>query len=95
MSRKIASTDQVVLTEQEKSLCRNASGKLIVTSLSGKNMALLLQGNRLTYATVLEESRVGSIYLARVKNIVKEISACFVEIEDGEICFLPLKDAAG
>lgn len=93
MSRKIASTDQVVLTEQEKSLCRNASGKLIVTSLSGKNMALLLQGNRLTYATVLEESRVGAIYLARVKNIVREISACFVEIENGEICFLSLKDA--
>ena len=94
MSRKITPNDQVVLTEQEKSLCRDPSGKLIVTSLKGKNMALLLQGNRLTYATVLEESRVGSIYLARVKNIVKEISACFVEIEDGEICFLPLKDAA-
>ena len=94
MSRKITPNDQVLLTEQEKSLCRDPSGKLIVTSMRGKNMALLLQGNRLTYATVLEESRVGSIYLARVKNIVKEISACFVEIEDGEICFLPLKDAA-
>lgn len=93
MSRKIEPVNQIVLTNQEKALCRETSGKLIITSLQGRSMALLLKDNRLTYATVLEESRVGSIYLARVKRIVKEIAACFVEINDGEVCFLPLKDA--
>ncbi|MGN0424579.1 MAG: ribonuclease E/G [Acetatifactor sp.] len=92
MSRKIVADNQVTLTEEEKSLSRDVSGKLVITTIRDREMALLLQKNRLTYAAVLEENRVGSIYLGRVKNIVKEISACFVEIEGGEICFLPLKD---
>ncbi len=36
---------------------------------------------------------LGNIYVGRVKNIVKNIHAAFVEIEDGMLCYLPLEDA--
>ena len=37
-------------------------------------------------------SNVGDIYLGRIKNIVKNINAAFVEIANGEICFLQFSD---
>lgn len=38
-----------------------------------------------------EASRIGNIYVAKVKNIVKNIEAAFVEIEGKDMCFLSLK----
>ncbi|MCD8198065.1 MAG: ribonuclease E/G [Lachnospiraceae bacterium] len=35
---------------------------------------------------------LGNIYVGRVKNIVKNIRAAFVEIEGGTLCYLPLED---
>ena len=55
-----------------------------------------MDDNRLTGLYVLEQkglSKVGAIYIGKVKNIVKNIDACFVEIADGELCFLSLKEA--
>lgn len=40
-----------------------------------------------------ERSLIGNIYVGKVKNIVKNIDAAFVEIKKGELCFLPLSDA--
>lgn len=37
-------------------------------------------------------SLLGNIYVGRVKNIVKNIQAAFVEIEQGVLCYLPLED---
>ena len=37
-------------------------------------------------------SLLGNIYIGKVKNIVKNIQAAFVEIEDGALCYLPLED---
>lgn len=37
-------------------------------------------------------SILGNIYIGKVKNIVKNIQAAFVEIEDGILCYLPLED---
>lgn len=93
MSRKIVADNQVTLTEEEKLLNKNERGKLVITAVHNREMALLLKGNRLDFAVVLEKNRIGSIYLGRVKDVVKEISACFVEIEGGEICFLSMKDS--
>ncbi len=39
-----------------------------------------------------KESLLGNIYVGRVKNIVKNIQAAFVEIEGGILCYLPLED---
>ena len=40
-----------------------------------------------------KESILGNIYIGKVKNIVKNIQAAFVEIEHGMLCYLPLEDA--
>lgn len=40
---------------------------------------------------VSEASLLGSIYIGKVKNIVKNIEAAFVEIEGGILCFYPLR----
>lgn len=39
-----------------------------------------------------KESLLGNIYIGKVKNIVKNIQAAFVEIENGVICYLPLEE---
>lgn len=93
MSRRIAEKSAVTISEEESVSRRTDSGKLIFTRYRGKSCAFLLQKDRLTVAAFPEDSRVGAIYLARVVNVVKNINACFVEIQPDEICFLPLKDA--
>jgi ribonuclease G len=35
---------------------------------------------------------LGNIYLGKVKNIVKNINAAFVEIADGRMCYYPMKE---
>ncbi|MBR5510264.1 MAG: ribonuclease E/G [Lachnospiraceae bacterium] len=37
-------------------------------------------------------SLLGNVYVGKVKNIVKNIQAAFVEIADGLLCYLPLED---
>ena len=39
-----------------------------------------------------KSSILGNIYIGKVKNIVKNIQAAFVEISDGLLCYLPLED---
>lgn len=40
-----------------------------------------------------ERSLIGNIYVGKIKNIVKNIDAAFVEIKKGLLCFLPLSEA--
>lgn len=40
-----------------------------------------------------ERSLIGNIYVGKIKNIVKNIDAAFVEIKKGVLCFLPLSEA--
>ncbi|MBE5883388.1 MAG: ribonuclease E/G [Lachnospiraceae bacterium] len=95
MSRRIA-TNKSFPTEAEKNLNNTQKGKLLFTMLRGRMCAFFIQEDRLKAVQVLEEAsgKIGAIYIAKVKNIVKNIEACFVEIADGEICFLPLKEAS-
>ena len=70
--------------------------KLIITTCLGRKVAALMEDQRLTGLHVLEHnggSKVGAVYIGKVKNVVKNIGACFVEIEGGELCFLSLKEA--
>ena len=95
MSRSIAPKSSVTLTEEETTLRKTTDqGKLLFTSYRGQRCALAIQNNRLVEASFFPQipSKIGSVYIGKVKNIVKNINACFVEIEKGELCFLSLKE---
>ncbi len=47
---------------------------------------------RLSYLSVVHSSGLGSIYLCRVENVVKNISAAFVRFGDNQTGYLPFKD---
>lgn len=94
MSRNITVTKPLE-SDAEKALRKTDNGKLIFTTYQNRMCAFLIYADRLRAMQVLEEvpSKIGAIYIAKVKNVVKNIDACFVEIADGEICFLPLREA--
>lgn len=93
MSREIADKPAVTISEEERLSRKSDDGKLIFTRYRRKNGVFLLKKDKLTVAAFPEESRVGEIYLAKVLNVVKNINACFVELQPGEMGFLALKDA--
>lgn len=93
MSRKTEPKASLTLSGDETEIRSTATGKLIFTAYHGKPCAALLVNSRLTMLNFPESSKVGAIYLCRVKNVVPNIQACFVEIANGELCFLPMKDA--
>lgn len=68
----------------------------IITYLKDGALAdALYEDGRLMELSLLpagESSILGNIYTGKVKNIVKNIQAAFVEIEGGVICYLPLED---
>lgn len=96
MSRMITSGHHS-FTEDDKQLRNTQAGKLLFSEVRSKLCALLIQSDRITAAQVLDEanSKIGAIYVGKVKNVVKNIDACFVEIADSEICFLPMKETKG
>lgn len=70
-----------------------------------KNQLLIMKENSIVYSLYLEQKELiqvnaelvsentallGNIYIGKVKNIVKNINAAFVEIEGGRMCYLPL-----
>lgn len=83
------------LTEEEKKLRTTKNGKIIFTKYKDNLCGLYLCDNRLLAAQVISNSlnRINAIYIGKIKNIIKNINACFVEIDDGEICFLSMEDA--
>lgn len=56
--------------------------------------ALYEDGRLMELSLIPEEkaSLLGNVYIGKVKNIIKNIQAAFVEIADGMICYLPLED---
>lgn len=70
----------------------NKDARLIITNWKGKRLSLLMQDGKLckVQAEDPDAIRVGDIYIGKVKNIVKNIHAAFVDIGDGTLCFLPL-----
>ena len=59
-----------------------------------KILTLLYRDNRLMRVEVCDETEsvLDNIYLGRVKKVVPNIGAAFVEFLPGKLCFLPLKD---
>lgn len=95
MSRQIPAKNSLSMSEQETKERDTIQGKVLFTNYRGHDCALLIRKDRLTAARVLSEisGRIGAIYIGKIKNMVKNMDACFVEIADREICFLPLKKA--
>lgn len=105
MSRDIGAKESVTITAKEAAVRETAQGKLIFTKYKGHDCALLLQNDRLKAASFYHAAAqaadsgkspaaVGAIYIGKIKNVVKNIDACFVEIAGGEVCFLPMKNAS-
>ena len=96
MSRRISPKASVKLTEEETSLRNTDGGKLLFTTYQGRQCALLIQNDRLMEASFFpaQPGKIGAVYIGKVKNTVKNIEACFVEIGDSELCFLALKNAS-
>lgn len=94
MSRNITNHN-IPLSSEEEQLWNTESGKLIFTRYKSRACALLIQGTRLTAARFLPDcsGKIGAIYIGKIKNISKNIEACFVEIAGHEICFMPMKEA--
>ena len=93
MSRTIHTKTSLTISDAERALQKSDDGKLLISRYRDRSCALLLQNDRLTAVAFPEESKVGAVYIAKVRNVVKNIEECFVEIAEGEICFLPLKEA--
>lgn len=55
----------------------------------------LLEEDRLAEVCIDREGQtlLGNIYVGKVKNVLKNIDAAFVEIAGGQLCFLPLSQA--
>lgn len=108
MSRNISAKASVTITAEETAGRKTEQGKLIFTKYKGHDCALLIHNDRLKAASFFHSGKrtdaqlgnggkvpaaIGAIYIGKIKNVVKNINACFVEIANGEICFLPMKNA--
>lgn len=69
--------------------------QLVITRYKGGVASSLFQGQELIQVHVekeAEKSLLGNVYVGKVKNIVKNINAAFVEVENGQMCYLPLTE---
>lgn len=69
--------------------------KLIITKQKQMVISSLFEENELVQINVEPDERtslLGNIYVGKVKNIIKNINAAFVEIEEGMMCYLSLTD---
>lgn len=72
-------------------------GKLLVSTYREHRMVFLMRDDKLWAAMSLAnaESKVGGIYLGRIRNVADAVNACFVELAPGELVFLPFSEMEG
>lgn len=69
--------------------------KLVITRQEDKIISAFFQGRDMVQVSVnaaREEGILGNIYLGKVKNIVKNINAAFIEIADGRMCYYSMSE---
>lgn len=69
--------------------------KLVIVKRNNKIISSLFEKNELIQINAEDmenESLLGNIYVGKVKNIIKNINAAFVEIENGQMCYLSLAE---
>ena len=64
---------KLIITKKDKSI--------VSASFEGKDMV------QVSLNTTEEDGILGNIYLGKVKNIIKNINAAFVEISEGKMCY--------
>lgn len=67
--------------------------KLVITKKDNMIISATFEGKDMVQVSLNaldEEEILGNIYLGKVKNIIKNINAAFVEIEDGRMCYYSL-----
>ena len=67
--------------------------QIIITNYKNSILSCMTDGKRILQMNVdpVEGQHIfGNVYVGKVKNIVKNINAAFVEIADGTMCYLSL-----
>ena len=71
------------------------SAHIIITKIKNHMISAWLHDHEIVEfqcCNTKQKNIVGSIYLGKVKNVVKNINGAFVEFEKGELGFLPMRD---
>lgn len=75
--------------------------KLVITQMPIRGKTCLIsaltnekKAVELRIGTEKQQGILGNIYVAQVENIAENIQAAFVQIQKGQRCYLPLKEAA-
>ena len=73
------------------------NNSVVITEYQNKMLSFLEESGHMEYLSVSDKENdlVGNIYVGRVKNLVKNLNACFVEIAPGTIGFLSFADVIG
>ena len=64
------------------------NNKLIITKQDNRIISAIYEGNDMVQVNIDHTDNIsvlGNIYIGKVKNIVKNINAAFIEIGDGKI----------
>lgn len=72
------------------------NNKLIITKKDNSIVSAFFEENDMVQVNVeyVDSSRIlGNIYIGKIKNIVKNINAAFVEIANGKMCYLSILEA--
>ena len=79
------------LPDSAENTANNEDGKVIFTSVQKIPCGFLIREGRLISAAFPSDGKgiTGGIYLARVRDVSKELHACFVEISKNTVCYLP------
>ena len=65
--------------------------ELVITEIAEHIVCAWFEGNRLSDVLICNnrtEYNIGDIYIGKVKNIVNNINASFIDIGSSELCFL-------
>lgn len=71
------------------------NNKLIITKQDNQIISAIYEGNDMVQVNIDHTdntSILGNIFIGKIKNIVKNINAAFVEIGDGKMCYLSLEE---
>ncbi len=72
------------------------AGKLIITKRKGQIVTALYENNRLSELQFHKEQEekfaLGNIYVAKVKNVVKNINGAFLDLGNEDLCYYSLGD---
>ncbi len=69
--------------------------QLVILKLEDKLVSAFMEDNEFTEVfidRINRPSALGNIYLGKVRNVIQNIEAAFVEIATGKLCYLPLTE---